>query len=743
MELLRVGGNPGARVRRAVALAIALTALAHLAPGGAARAVDSPGGGLPAAIVVSENAVDWTPHVLDGRVTAIARVGNRMVVGGRFSKVRQAGTKEVLVRQNLFAFDAETGVIDRGFVPNPDDKVSALVAAPGGDAVFVGGSFRSIAGQRKWALAKLDVPSGRLSDGFRAWVDRRVDDLVVSGNRLFVAGVVNHVNGVERSGLAAVDAGTGALDPGVDVRFTDPRNDLLVVNRIAVRRDGSRLVALGSFLRADGQDRPQLAVLDVDSGGARLADWHTGGYADRCSDEFDTYMRGVDISADGSWFVVVTTGGRARPLCDAVARFELDRTGQNIKPSWIDFSGGDTFTGVAVTDAAVYVGGHQRWMNNPFHTDTGITATPGIGSVPRPGIAALDPVNGLPLSWNPGRDPRGLGVFTFVATPEGLWIGSDTDNIGGEYHPRLALLPTRGGKTLPRPTPNHLPTTLYRRTAGPVVVPLAPDSATLPPAPGESAGVPGESAGVPGEEAGGRAEAVGAPGEPVRIPGEVVSFLDEADGGSGAPDGFGRDGGGAPDGAAAPAAATGVRLAAQMIDERGAGPEAALGAGLDWSQARAAFSSDGRLYIAWADGHIDSRPIDDAGGFGPPAVLDLGGLAEHPPAMLPVGRLTGAAFDAERGRIYYAIEGDPRLYYRYFTPESGVVGGLPLWAGGPGAGQDWSDVEGLAIADGHLYTARRGGAVQRFSFDDGRQAWSKSTIVEPWPTADSPQLPAD
>src|SRR5205807_9138379 len=110
--------------------------------------------------------------------------------------------------------------------------------------------------------------------------------------------------------------------------------------------------------------------------------------------------------------------------------------------------------------------GHPRWMNNPYNHGTGLDATPGVGSVPRPGIAALDPANGLPLSWNPGREPRGLGVFMFLATPQGLWVGSDTDNIGGEYHPRLSLLPVSGGKTLRRPVAGRLPGVLYAAAAG-------------------------------------------------------------------------------------------------------------------------------------------------------------------------------------------------------------------------------------------------------------------------------------
>jgi hypothetical protein len=96
-------------------------------------------------------------------------------------------------------------------------------------------------------------------------------------------------------------------------------------------------------------------------------------------------------------------------------------------------------------------------MNNGL---TGNRAGP--GAVAREGIAALDPINGPPLSWNPGRD-RGVGAFALVATSQGLWIGSDTDRIGrDEYHGRIAFMPLAGGTPVPDSRVGTLPGDLFR-----------------------------------------------------------------------------------------------------------------------------------------------------------------------------------------------------------------------------------------------------------------------------------------
>ena len=112
--------------------------------------------------------------------------------------------------------------------------------------------------------------------------------------------------------------------------------------------------------------------------------------------------------------MVVATGGPASgSLCDTAARWETNGSGTAVQPTWVDYTGGDTLLSVAVTGAAVYVGGHERWLNNRHGSRLGQA-----GAVPRPGLAALDPANGMPFSWNPGRNPRGAGAYAVYATPD-------------------------------------------------------------------------------------------------------------------------------------------------------------------------------------------------------------------------------------------------------------------------------------------------------------------------------------
>jgi PKD repeat protein len=744
----------------------------------------------PQAKIVSADPADWTPSVMDGQVNAVAQVGNRIIVGGTFTTVRLAGSSTDIPRRGLFSFDAVTGAIDNAFNPSPDDDVEALEPGPEGNTIIVGGAFRTIAGVKHKGIAKLNVSNGSLVSAFTTTTDARVYDLALRGTRLYLAGVFAKVNNAARSRLARVDATTGALDAGLNITFSGVHNGgTTVLSKMDVTPDGSRLVGIGNFTNVGGLTRDQFVVIDTAGATASVSTYYTSRFSVACSSSFPTYMRDVDISPDGSYFAIVTTGAyRAGSLCDATSRFDWTAPGTDKQPTWVDYTGGDTLYSVAITGTAIYVGGHNRWVNNPFRGDA-----PGPGAVPREGIAALDPANGLPFSWNPGRT-RGVGVFALVATSTGLWVGSDTDELGGEYHPRLGFFPLDGGVTPPPVRPITLPDDLYRAVptttssgsggtvltrvnaggdqlaaldGGPVWAadtdaapsPLhnsGSNTATWTPVSAVTAAVPPttpsqvfdserwdpadatEMAWHIPVSAGtkinvrlyfaNRYSGTSQPGQrvfDVAIDGTTV--LDHydivADAGDqiGTMKSFPITSDGTVDitfthevenplidaieivtqTAPPPSSPDSGNLVRRSFDGTAAGASAAVSGpavdGIDWSHARGAFMLDGTLYTGWDDGHLYARTYNGST-FGPPRDINLYGLTS---SQFPIAALTGMTLTP--GNMLFTVAGDTRLYSRYFTYESEIVGADKFVVSGNGDGFDWSTANGLAVVGSTLY----------------------------------------
>ncbi len=590
--------------------------------------------GVQQPIVVSANPANGTPHVLDGIVNAIVPVGNQIIVGGSFTQVRAPGGA-TLGRTNIFAFDATTFAINQNFAPVLDGDVLAL--ATDGTSVFVGGTFQNVDGVKNNRLVKLNAATGAAQSwGVNINSGSGVYDMVVRGGLLYIGGAFSTVNGEVRHRLAAINVTTGALSSSLDIPFEGKHNGgTQRVHKIDVSPDGTRLVAIGNFLTAGGLDRRQIAMIDLSTNPATVANWYTTRFEPQCTSRFDTYMRDVDFAPNGSYFVIGTTGAwRGGPgagvLCDTVTRWTPSQSGVALQPDWADYTGGDTTFSVAATGTAVYVGGHQRWWNNPFVGDR-----VGPGAVSRMGIAALDPLNGLPFQWDPVRDPRGLGVMALVPTSAGLWVGSDTGTIGGEYHDKVAFMPLAGGSSVPVHVNPDLPNDIFT------------------------------------------------------VPQSGSSIIHRS--------------------------FTGTTF----------GSNASLATSTDWSTARGVFFSNNRLYAGWSDGTFTWQSFDGTS-VGAKQSIGLNGLTN---GYWPVSSITGMTL--ENGRLYYTRSGDARLYYRYFTLESGVVGAETFTASGNGDGFNWSDVSGMTLASGRLYFSRTNGNLYSVNWANGRPQGSITTISGP------------
>lgn len=453
------------RARTLVAGAM-VTALALGAGAGTASAAGVAQGSVVSAVPGTE-----TPQVLDNRVLDLAEVGNRIVVTGSFTQVRDiaANGGTTFSQPYVFAFDPTTGAVDPAFRPTLDGVVNSVVAGPG-NTVYLGGSFGTVNGSPGRNLVQVSLATGQRTAFAPPAVNGAVNDLVLSGGRLFVAGVFSTVGTAPHGGLATLNPTTGALDEymGVDVTLnhnwdgtTNTARAAVGVQKIDISPDGATLIAIGNFKQADGLPRDQVAMVSLPSTGAVVKpNWATHRYEPACySWAFDTYMRDVQFAPDGSYFAIVDTGGaNDGTLCDTTTRWETSDTGDDVQPRWTAYSGGDTSFSVEVTGAAIYIGGHMRWLNNSFGHDS-----PGPGAVPRPGIAALDPRTGIPLSWNPGRNPRGVGAQALLATSRGLYVGSDTQYIGNRQYlrPGLAYFPLAGGSAAPDEATGSVPANVY------------------------------------------------------------------------------------------------------------------------------------------------------------------------------------------------------------------------------------------------------------------------------------------
>ena len=388
--------------------------------------------------VVSTNPVNYTPNINEGAVYKVAELNGTMYAGGSFTTVTAAaGTSPTgtFTRNRIVAFNATTGSISTTFAPNFNGEVWAIVAT--GTSVYVGGKFSTVNGVARRGLAKLNAATGAVDTAFNANLNGNVDEAALVNGRLVVSGTFSkRIQAV--SPVSGAD--TGYINAGVS-GSVDPNAGAVEVYRFAVNPAGTRLVGLGNFTTVGGARHYRAFMLNLDAATSSVSAWRYTPLEQLCAaSSLPDYMRDVDFSPDGSYFVFVSTGyvplaGQiGTSLCDAASRFETANLAPT-RPTWINYTGGDTLHSVAVSDQAVYVQGHQRWLNNPQGRDSA-----GPGAVSRPGIGAINPTTGLALSWNPTKT-RGVGGKDLLITPEGLWVASDSCTIAGETRCRVALLP--------------------------------------------------------------------------------------------------------------------------------------------------------------------------------------------------------------------------------------------------------------------------------------------------------------
>jgi hypothetical protein len=132
--------------------------------------------------------------------------------------------------------------------------------------------------------------------------------------------------------------------------------------------------------------------------------------------------------------------------------------------------------------------------------------------------------------------------------------------------------------------------------------------------------------------------------------------------------------------------------------------------GIDWSTVRGAFVVSGRLSTGHADGTMTARGFDGttAGPATPPR--------PQRPDQHPAPRQPHHRHVLLERPLYYTLSADPRLYYRWFTPQRGTLGADTFVASGTTNVRNRSTVNGMTMGSSRLIYATTTGTLTTVDF---------------------------
>jgi hypothetical protein len=368
--------------RRCLAAIAALAALALL-PATASAGLSS----------VADN--DW---VTNGPVAALARSGNTLYLGGKFSEVGPPTGPVV-------AFSGGSATPDGAFPQVSGGHAEVRAAIPDGSGGwYLGGNFTHVGGSPRAGLAHV-LADGSIDPNFAPSLEINqntwsVDALALSGSTLFVGGSFRTISGVSRNGLAAITT----TDGSVQTWNPAPNSGGVAVEALAI--SGGILYVGGSFGELEDQSRANLGAFDITS--KSLTAWapSTSGTNPNVK---ALVVSGSTIYLAGFFDHV---GGQAR------SGFAAVDTSGNLAAWSPEASGCGAASGLALAAAGpvIYLGGCFSH----------------IGGQSRVGLAALDPTTAAATSWNPGVSPSTSAVTTVAVSGSSVYAGGTFSQIGGQ-----------------------------------------------------------------------------------------------------------------------------------------------------------------------------------------------------------------------------------------------------------------------------------------------------------------------
>jgi hypothetical protein len=372
-----------------------------------------------------------------------------MYAVGSFTQISQGGI--TYPRANIFSFSATAPYLITSWTPSTNGTVNSIQLTSDCNHAYIGGSFTTVDGSAATNIAYIRTYNNTMVQDWGHNANKEVNTLLLTPNgHLLTGGEFTSINGSKGAYYVSLNPGTGANDGYLNLNISGTYtfkgaapNQTNVYNQ-QLSPDGGHVLAEGTFTKVESTKRQQIFMLNLGTHG-NVSDWYSSEFSNYCADKHPFYIKAAAWSPDGSTVYVADTGfaplgwNKTFPLtgiCDAAAAFPASRVG-GLTHEWVNYTGCDSLFSVAADPFAVYVGGHERWADNPSGCDQA-----GPGGIPAPGMGGFTPgaTGGQLLTDSTGTTGlysrgRGLGADDMLVTPTGLWIASDndagTDTCGG------------------------------------------------------------------------------------------------------------------------------------------------------------------------------------------------------------------------------------------------------------------------------------------------------------------------
>lgn len=350
------------------------------------------------------------------QVSALMRGANgNIYAGGNFTSVN--GSTYHRIEQFLPSTSATSpaSVASTTWDPNAGNTVTAL--AQDSSNIYVGGSFVVLGGTTRINAAQIDGPdvaSPAVPDTVTSWnpsvTGGPVTAVAVSAGVVYLGGSFTQVGGTSRSGLAAVDATSAAVESW---------NPLLSGSVNALLVNGTNVFVGGLFTSIGGSSAGNLADVSTTSAAPVWTDTTNGVVNALATNSTDLYV--------GGSFSVVQGQGALSLAAVSPSTGAINTTWAPSAETAASTPG--TVDALTVQGGTVYIGG------NFAQIDGGPTAN----------LGAVDTVAGFQFSWNPGVDGP---VNAIVATNSTVFVGGAFANVDGTPRANVASLSGSGSPTI-------------------------------------------------------------------------------------------------------------------------------------------------------------------------------------------------------------------------------------------------------------------------------------------------------